>query len=126
MVRVHWGAPTERKTAMEKVYVVVRGDLSPGALCAQSCHALSAFAADFPAAHAAWHRQGQNLVVLQVPREPDLVRLLEAALESEEIDRVSLFREPDLNHQLTAIALDGKASRLVSSLPLALRQLRAS
>jgi len=51
---------------MEKVYVVARGDLNPGATCAQSCHALSAFAADFPAAHAEWHKRGQNLVVLQI------------------------------------------------------------
>ena len=111
---------------MEKVYVVVRGDLNPGATCAQSCHALSAFAADFPAAHAEWHRRGQNLVVLQIPNERELLALLESALESDAIDRVSVFREPDLGHQLTAIALDGNARKLVSSLPLALREPRCA
>lgn len=40
---------------MSKLYVVTRGDLSAGAQCAQSCHALSAFAHFEPEVHRSWH-----------------------------------------------------------------------
>lgn len=110
---------------MEKLYVVVRADLPPGAQLAQSCHAVSAFAADYPKAHEDWHRHGQNLVVLQIPDEAALSRLLEFAIESDAIERVSLFREPDFDDQLTACAFDDGISRYVSSLPLALRAPRS-
>ncbi len=111
---------------MEKLYVVVRADLPPGAQLAQSCHAVSAFAADFPKTHEDWHRHGQNLVVLQIPDEPALTALLEFAIGSDAVERVSMFREPDFGHQLTACAFDEGISRYVSSLPLALRAHRAS
>jgi len=111
---------------MKKLYVITRADLPPGAQLAQSCHAVSAFATDFPSTHAEWHRHGQNLVALQVPGQAELDALLERVLMSEEIERVSAFREPDLAHQLTAIAFGDEAQRLVSSLPLALRAPRAA
>lgn len=108
---------------MEKVYVVVRADLPPGAQIAQACHALSAYAADFPEAHADWHRAGQNLVVLQAPDEEALSAiLLGPALR--DVVRSAWFREPDLAGQLTACAFSGDAERALSSLPLALRKPR--
>ena len=54
---------------MQRLYVVVRADLAPGAQLAQSCHALSAFAHQYRAEHEAWQSGEQNLVVLSVPDE---------------------------------------------------------
>ena len=44
---------------MEKLYIIVRRDLAPGAQCAQSCHAMHAFVNEHPALDA-----DCNLVVL--------------------------------------------------------------
>lgn len=40
---------------MEKLYIIVRGDLPAGAQCAQACHAISTFAAEHPEVHLSWH-----------------------------------------------------------------------
>ncbi len=108
---------------MNRLYVVTRADLHPGAQLAQSCHAVSAFAALHPEAHAEWHLSAQNLVVLQVPDEAALLALLERATLGE-AERSASFREPDFGDQLTAVALSGDAARMLSSLPLALREPR--
>ncbi len=99
---------------MEKLYVIVRNDLTPGLQCAQACHAQHLFTQRFPELARAW---GQNLVVLQVPNEVSL-EAVRADLEG--ISVVS-FHEPDLDNELTAIAVAGDAERLLSSFPLALR-----
>jgi peptidyl-tRNA hydrolase len=108
---------------MEKLYVVVRRDLEPGAQLAQSCHALSAFAVAHPELHRDWHTGGQNLVVLSVADESELLILFaRAAL----LVPAAGFHEPDFGGTLTAIALGADARPLVSSLPLALRACRAA
>jgi hypothetical protein len=61
------------------------------------------------------------LALLSVASESELEALAEAA-ERKRIP-VALFREPDLNNELTAIALEGKGKSLVARLPLALRRL---
>jgi peptidyl-tRNA hydrolase len=109
---------------MDRLYVVVRADLEPGAQLAQSCHALSAFAHQYRAQHDAWQVGEQNLVVLSVPNENALGELLRAALTLGL--RSSAFHEPDFGNELTAVAFEGSVARLVSSLPLALRAPRAA
>ncbi len=104
---------------MEKLYIVVRRDLKPGAQCAQSCHALSAFACAYPDLHRDWHTNGQNLVVLSVRDIGELMLVYENAVRSG-LPRVA-FSEPDFGGVATAIALGGDARPIVSSLPLALR-----
>lgn len=105
---------------MDRLYVVTRSDLKPGAQLAQSCHAVASFAVAHPEAHRAWATGEANVVCLSAGDELELERLLEqaarAALPS------AAFREPDLGGELTAIALAGDAARLVSTLPLALRR----
>lgn len=105
---------------MDRLYVVTRSNLPPGAQLAQSCHAVSAFAARFPAEHRAWHEHGQNLVVLSVADESKLGGLLDAIEDVDGIECAPFF-EPDFADALTAFAVCGEAARRLSSLPLALR-----
>jgi hypothetical protein len=111
---------------MEKLYIVTRADLAPGAQIAQSAHALSAFAFAFPDEHRRWHGGSNNLVVVAVPSVGDLERLRRRADDTDDIAIVA-FYEPDFGDQLTSIALYGaEAGKLVSSLPLALRAPKAA
>jgi peptidyl-tRNA hydrolase len=104
---------------IEKLFVVTRADLAPGAICAQSVHAALSFAHAHPEIEEPWFRGSENLVVLAVADEPALMALARRAAA----DGVpcTLFREPDLGHAATSLALGHAGWRLVSSLPLALR-----
>ena len=107
---------------MNRVYVVVRSDLDPGAQLAQSCHALSVFAHAYRAQHDAWQAGEQNLVVLAVPSENALGELVRRAMGQGVL--CAAFHEPDFGNQLTACAFSGDVAKLVSSLPLALKGAR--
>ena len=97
-----------------RLYVVVRADLPPGLQCAQACHAARAFR-DPPDAD-------ENLIVLSAPNEEALRSLL---LQAGPSAAVAAFHEPDLDGQLTAIALNGiDVPLLLAALPLALRDRR--
>lgn len=106
---------------MEKLYVVVRGDLPAGAQCAQACHALRAFVGEHPELDAAWHGAHNNLVVLSCRDEAELLRLRARARELDAATAV--FQEPDFDMQHTAVAVAGTpaAQKMLSQLPLALR-----
>lgn len=54
---------------MEKLYVIVRADLSPGLQIAQAAHAARAFHAEHPALEAAWYAASNTLAVLSVQDE---------------------------------------------------------
>jgi hypothetical protein len=105
---------------MEKLYVVVRGDLSPGDQLAQSAHAVSAFARTHRELHDAWSDSNKNLVILAIENEAALEDLLLAATQAG--IPWSDFHEPDLRNERTACAFTDGVSKLVSSLPLALRR----
>lgn len=105
---------------MEKLYIITRSDLPPGAQLAQSCHAVAAFSLAHPDEHQAWAAGPSNIVCLSAADEGSLSGLL--ALGRDAGFAVAEFHEPDFGGQLTAIALSGGASRLVSSLPLALKR----
>jgi hypothetical protein len=108
---------------MEKLYIIVRNDLTPGLQCAQACHAQHLFTQRFPELTKVWE---QNLVVLQVPNEACLDALYEdfagGPQNKGEVYPAAAFFEPDLDDQMTAIAVAGTAEKLLSSFPLALRQ----
>lgn len=106
---------------MQRIYVIVRGDLEPGAQMAQSGHAAFSFALAHAAACRAWQATDNNLVVLAAKNEAELDALRMRL--SEVVERRIHVHEPDLGWQLTAIAFEGNpiASRMVASLPLALR-----
>jgi hypothetical protein len=100
--------------------VVTRDDLPPGLAAAQLGHALVGYVLAQPAQAARWHTRSNNLVCLAVPDETALSGLV-GRLVGESIP-VLCFHEPDLGGQLTAVAVSPKGSRLLASLPLALRQ----
>lgn len=106
---------------MEKLYVIVRGDLPAGAQCAQACHALRAFVGEHPATDAAWHEGNNNLVVLSCRNEAELLQLQARARELDA--PTSVFQEPDFDMEHTALAVAGTTSvqRMLSQLPLALK-----
>jgi hypothetical protein len=110
---------------MNKLYVITRSDLSPGAQIAQTGHAVAAFAAEHPESFQAWAKPEQrNIVCLSVPSVGLLSDLL-WRLQRDEV-RTAEFRETDLNNELTGIACGEEGAKLLSSLPLAGRPSRAA
>lgn len=105
----------------DKLYVITRADLDPGYQAVQSMHALRQFTAEHPDIDKAWFEQSNYLGLLSVQNEEELVRLLADA--NERGIETSVFREPDIDNQMTAIALSPgpKSKKLCSRLPLALR-----
>jgi hypothetical protein len=99
---------------MNKLYVIVRSDINPGLQLAQSCHATEQFHRDHPEL-ATW----KNIVCLQAPSKEELARITDQAKVAGCVS--SAFFEPDLDDELTAVALSEDAKRILSSLPLALR-----
>ena len=104
---------------MEKLYVVVRADLSPGAQVAQSCHALRLFVSEHPEIDRRWFETSNNLVCLKTANEQTLVALADQARDRS-VAR-SLVREPDFDDSATALTIEPAGQSLVSNLPLALR-----
>jgi peptidyl-tRNA hydrolase len=101
--------------------VITRADLSPGYQAVQSMHALRQFTAEHPEIDKQWFEQSNYLGLLSVSNESELARLIDKA--HKEGIRFSIFREPDIEDQITAIALEPglKSKKLCSSLKLALR-----
>lgn len=104
---------------MEKLTIVVRSDIPPGAQLAQTGHAVGAFAIQYPDSFSLWARVGKNIVVLGAR---DLTHLMDlygaAALRG--LSR-AIFAEPDIGGQPTAIALGDGARKVTGALPKALR-----
>lgn len=117
MVRVHPRGPGKEGTCPIKLYIVVRADLKPGLQAAQACHALRLFSEEHPEEDRAWYEGSNNLVLLQIPNEEELLRLKEKANGTP----ASLFREPDIADEATALAIAPSGKKLVSNLPLLLR-----
>lgn len=101
---------------MERLYVVGRADLPPGLRAAQLVHAARAFADEHEEAERDWYKTSNNLVLLEVKDEQALLALANVAVGIP----MALCLEPDLDNQVTAIALGAGAKRLVRHLPLAL------
>jgi hypothetical protein len=84
-------------------------------------HALRQFTAEHPEIDRMWFEQSNYLGLLSVSDEKELTNLIELATAHD--IRFSIFREPDVDNEITAIALapGPKAKKLCSRLPLALR-----
>jgi hypothetical protein len=98
----------------------VREDLKPGAMLAQSCHVAFTFGKQFPDISNIWQNESNYLVILSVKNEYELNKLIEKAILKN--IKFSIFREPDINNQVTAIALEPgiHTKKLCSRLKLAL------
>jgi peptidyl-tRNA hydrolase len=101
----------------EKLYLVTRLDLPLEQQAVQSCHAMTEFIVEHKERAYQWHSSSNTLALLVVPDEQDLLRLVTKA--NRRGFRCSLFREPDRENELTAVAFEPKARSLLSNLPLA-------
>ncbi len=107
-----------------KMYVIVREDISPGQQAVQAAHALANFAGTYPSQFLDWNRGSNTLVILAVPNEHIL--LVHKWVTYDMDLKVSLFREPDMEFEATALAIEPHASNnlWLAHLPLALRKRR--
>lgn len=107
----------------QKLYVVTRRDLSPGAQAVQGMHALVEFQFEHPESADEWHSISNTLGFLSVADEKELNELC-GLLFSLGI-RHAMFREPDMGMSLTAIAIEAtdQAMESVRPLKVALREL---
>lgn len=89
---------------------------------AQSNHAMAHFFYDHPSVARDWLVRSNYLVVVSVPDEDALLDLV-SAVHSKGLLR-SAVREPDLEDQATAVAIQPgtDAQRLCSRFPLTLRE----
>lgn len=103
-----------------RLYVITRADLAPGLRAAQAGHALTAFALEQPARLRKW--DNRYLLMLEAP---DYRTLLRASVFARLLNlKVSHWHEPDLDDQLTAIAIapSRMTTRFCSQFPLMLHQ----
>jgi len=95
-----------------KLYAVGRGDLPPGLRAAQLGHACIHWVLKYG-------EPPDNLVLVEAADRAALEALRDA-LRAENVPMVE-FYEPDLNDELTALAVDPGGWKMLSSLPLAFK-----
>lgn len=106
-------------SGVAKLYLVTRQTLTPGQQAVQAAHALQEFNHHHPEQAKAWYQSSNTLALLAVADEEQL-RQLHLKARAQHIP-VCPFHEPDLDNQLTALAMGPEAARLVRRLPLALK-----
>jgi hypothetical protein len=84
----------------------------------QSAHAGIQFQHEHPELAKNWFHNSNYLIFLTVSNEEELQTLIDKAITQNII--VSVFREPDINNEITAIALEpcDDSKRLTSTLKL--------
>lgn len=102
-----------------KLYLVTRKDLGHGPQAVQMAHAITEFIMQYPEEAKEWYQGSNHLACLSVEDEDEL-RSLQLEAECRGILHAA-FTEPDLDGQLTAVALEPAAKGLVRGLPLAMR-----
>lgn len=102
------------------LYVLTRSDLSPGQQAVQAMHALADFAGDHPQHFHPWNRGSNTLILLSVADEDHLLNI-KVILYFLGFAH-SMFREPDMGFQATALAIEPHPifSDWLRDLPLAL------
>ena len=108
-------------TQIYKLSTVTRRDLTAGSQAVQSTHAAIQFVFEHPEIAQIWFKD-PYLAQLSVENEEQLHELI-YKLQKNHI-KYSIFREPDLDNQITAIAIEPseQTRRLLSSLPLMLKE----
>lgn len=94
--------------------------MSLGYQAVQAAHALRQFVAEHPEKDKEWFENSNYLGLLSVSNEEALQFLITQAIDKE--IKFSVFREPDIDNQITAIALEpsAKSKKLCAKLKLAL------
>lgn len=97
--------------------------MTPGYQATQAIHASLQFAFEYPQIYNDWITTSNYLGFLSVKDESSLQELI-IKCQAKGI-KVSVFTEPDINNQITSIAIEpcDEARRLVSSIPRAMRDL---
>ena len=105
-----------------KLIVITRRDLSPGYQAVQAAHAAIEFQHEHPNIAKEWNTYSKYLVFLTVENEEALNHYLEK-IKFYDLKH-TIFTEPDIDNQLTAIAIEPseRTQKLVSRLPLALKE----
>lgn len=87
----------------------------------QAMHAAIQFQHDHIEYAKTWYQQSNYLGFLSVKDEPTLLDIIEQAVKNE--INISVFREPDIGNQITAIALapGPKSKKLCNKIKLALK-----
>ena len=102
----------------QKLRVVTRRDLNIAVQSVQASHA----AIDFQYQHSVeakeWQRKSNYLALLTVSNEQELIKLVTKAILLG--IKHTIFREPDLDNQITAVAFEPSdmSKKLTSSCPL--------
>lgn len=96
----------------DKLYLITRKDLSFGQQAVQSAHALSEFSIKNSEIYKEWFEKSNYLAILAVENQYKLLDLIEKLILNNII--FSIFKEPDLNNQITAIAIEpGEKSKKI-------------
>lgn len=104
----------------DKLFIITRQDISNGYQAVQSAHAICQFTFEHREIATEWYEQSNYLALLSVSNEQELIALINKA--SSHGLRFSVFREPDINNEITAIALEPSriSKKMCSNIPLAL------
>jgi len=96
--------------------------LSAGYQATQSAHSLAEFSIEHPSLYQEWYKHSKALTLLSVKDEHHLLYLIKQLTEKN--IPLSIFIEPDIKNQVTAIAIAPslEAKKICSSLPLALKE----
>ncbi len=86
----------------KRIYTLTRADLSIGQKSVQSAHALAQYLIDYNP-HIEFEWNNGSIINLELGNEKSLKRWIKK-LEGMNI-KYSLFKEPDLNYEITAIAI---------------------
>lgn len=106
----------------QKIYVISRRDLKPGAQACQAMHALREFAHKHPVLEREWYEISNHVCFLSVSNELELVALMrEANLRG---IMWASFQEPDFGMEYTAICLEpsSKSREICAFLTLGLSE----
>ena len=104
----------------DKLYIVSREDLSAGMIAVQGMHVAIQFVMEHEIARE-WYEKSNYLCFLAAKDENHLKELIDKAREKN--IPISIFREDDLNNEITAIALAPcrESKKLCQPLKLALK-----
>jgi peptidyl-tRNA hydrolase len=105
------------------LYIIVRKDISAGLQLSQACHSAFHFSQQHPEITSQWMTESDYICILNIDSEEELIKIIQKA--SQEDIKHSIFKEPDINNEVTAIALapGQKSKKLCANLKLALKGL---
>ncbi len=105
-----------------KLISITRQNLTFGYQLVQSCHSIADFAYDHPDIFKQWKQESNSIITLAVKDEQSLIDICNK-LQSV-TPYITSFREPDIDNQMTAIAIYGtpEIRKMLCNIPLALKE----